>query len=395
MTDRPRGQYIFQRGAAFLEILAFFALGAALLLYPGQVRDAVGGSILYCLTVLIPSLFPFMALTSFAVNSSVGEICGRGLGFLSRRLFCLPGVCALPILMSFIGGYPAGAKGASLLLAQGKITGEQAGRMMLFCVNPGVAFVVTFLGGSVLHSFRAGWLLFFAVTLSGVLLGVLTGLLPFFRNPEDALSSIPEKPKPEERSTNAGALIQSVSDASSSVTAMCACIVLFSGINAMLHGSGIYQALVRLLSRIGPFTSLESAAVVSFLWEVTGGVGDASRFRVGPGFFAFGLAFGGLCVHLQVFSVFSGLPQFPVKKWKFFLFRVFHGLLSSLLWWGLSRFFPQSSAQTAAYFENAGYSFGGTSGTLAGGLSLLLMCAAFLVITSQKAPTRIARAGKK
>lgn len=357
------------RPAEVLCVLSFLALAAALLAFPGQVKDSVGSSILYCLTVLTPSLFPFMALTSFAVNSGAGDVLGRPLGFLARYVFRLPGVCTVPILMSFLGGYPAGARGASLLLEQGRITEEQAGRMMLFCVNPGVAFVVTFLGGAVLGSFRTGWLLFFAVTLAGLLLGVLSGLR----------SKVPPKAARTAGPRSGGALMRSVSDASSSVLTMCACIVLFAGFTAILHGSGVYQALARLIASAGILDPMESAAVLSFLIEVTGGVGDAAKFQVSPAFYTFGLAFGGLCVHLQVFSFF---PRFPAKKGNFFLFRLLHGSLSAACFLLLAKLFPGAAVPTAAA-GTAGWAYGGLSGTLAGGLSLLLMCMAFLLITTK------------
>ncbi len=349
--------------------LAFLCLLIALLAFPGMVRDSVKNSVLYCLTALTPSLFPFMALTSFAVNSGAGDALGGCLGFLSRYLFRLPDVCAVPILMSFIGGYPAGARGASLLLEQGKINEEQAGRMLLFCVNPGMAFVVTFLGGGVLRDFRAGWLLFFAVTISGLVLGVLSGLK----------SPIPEKERRGPAAPPAGALMRSVTDASRSVLTMCACIVLFSGFTAILHGAGIFQFLCRALSSAGIFTPLEWASLLSFLLEVTGGAGVAAKFRVGPVFYAFGLAFGGLCVHLQAFSFFQ---KFPGPRWRFFLFRFLHGLLAAGCYFVLSGFFPNGPAEA---FAAAGAVQGATalSGTLAGGLSLILMCTAFLLIATK------------
>lgn len=353
---------------------AFLCLAAALLAFPAEVRDSVRDSLLYCLTVLTPSLFPFMALTSFAVNSGAGEFIGGGLGFLSRYLFRLPPVCTVPILMSFLGGYPAGARGASLLLEQGKITEEQAGRMMLFCVNPGVAFVVTFLGGGILGSFRAGWLLFFSVTIPGVLLGILSGIG----------APIPEKQAPSVSGPPAGALMRSVTDASRSVLVMCSCIVLFSGFTAILHGTGLFQAFCRALSSLGIFTPMESTSLLSFLLEVTGGAGVAAQFKVSPAFYAFGLAFGGLCVHMQVFSFFR---RFPAALWKFFLFRLLHGLLAAGCQCLLALAFPGGFRETLAAFgevRNAS-SF---SGTLAGGLSLLLMCMAFLLITTKKEPSQ-------
>ena len=99
---------------------------------------------------------------------------------------------------------------------------------MLFCVNPGIAFVVTFLGGTVLGSFSAGWLLFLSVTAAGILLGVFTGL--FAKFPEEKFVPVPAVPR--------GAVIRSAVDACSGILKMSACVVLFSGFTAILHGSG-------------------------------------------------------------------------------------------------------------------------------------------------------------
>lgn len=356
--------------SAKFSALALLCLTAALLAFPREVQQSVKNSILYCLTVLVPSLFPFMALTSFAVNSGAGEQLGGAPGFLVRHLFRLPAACAVPILMSFIGGYPAGAKGASLLLEQGKLTKEQEGRMMLFCVNPGIAFVVTFLGGTVLKSFRTGWLLFFAVTAGGIVLGVLSGLG----------SPVPPKENDVPHSFHGNAVTRSAFDAASAVLKLCACIVLFSGLTTLLHGCGLYQLLSRALASLKLFTPMEAAALLSFLIEVTEGVGAASSLRVGPQFFAFGLAFGGLCVHLQVFSFF---PAFPAEKWKFYAYRFLHGGVAAGFYILLAKLLPGSSVEA---FAPAGAVQGVTalSGTLAGGLSLLLMCMAFLLIFTKE-----------
>lgn len=349
--------------------LAFAAYCAALLFYPNQVRDSTLQSILYCLTVLTPSLFPFMALTSFAVNSGANEVIGRLLGGISKYVFRLPKACTATIFLSFIGGYPAGARGVSLLLEEGAVDREQAGRMLLFCVNPGIAFVVTFLGGTILGSFAAGWMLFFSVCIAGILLGFLTGLRA--KLPKEA-------PRAEAGKSRQGALIRCATDASSSVVKMCACVVLFSGFTAILHGSGLFGLLTHALSLPQIFTPMECASLLSFFIEVTGGAGDAAALGVGPAFFAFGLAFGGLCIHLQVFSFFRDAP---VKKGKFLLFRFLHGLLAALVYLGLSRLFPRATATLAS--APAGAALGGLGMTAAGGISLLLLCAAFLLIATK------------
>lgn len=351
--------------------LVFFTFGAALLAYPAQVRDSVTASVLYCLTSLTPSLFPFMVLASYGVRSTAGETLGRLLGPVTRHLFRLPRACGATLVLSFFGGYPAGARGVSLLLEEGKITPRQGGRMMAFCVAPGAAFVVTFLGCGVLGSLRLGWMLFAAVTVSGLLLGMLTGL----GNP------LPEEPSPAQQTAATSPLIRSVADASSAVVKMCGCILLFAGVTAILHGSGLFQDIVWLLSATGTLTPAQGAACLSFLLEVTGGSGDAAALGVDPVFYAFGLAFGGLCVHLQVFSFFR---EFPLPKGRFFLFRFLHGFLAAGLFLLLERLFP-GPAQSV--WAAAGpYTGAWTASTAAGGLSLMLMCLAFLLFLSRASP---------
>lgn len=367
MEHKLKFPHRFSRSGA-LSALGFLLALAALLAYPETVRQSVAQSIVYCLTALTPSLFPYMALASFAVRSPASAFLGRFLRKPVRWLFRLPGCCGVPVFMSFLGGYPAGARGASLLLEQGLITQEQAGRMLLFCVNPGLAFAVSFIGFGVLGSPRLGLLLFASVTLSGLLLGVITA----FRAPLGPEPCPVERPMPL-----APALMASVRDASRSTLMMCACVVLFSGFTSILLGSGLYGILAAKLARTGLFSPFESAAVLAFLLEVTGGVGEAARFQCAGVFYAFGLAFGGLCVHLQVFSFFS---EIPCKLWKFFLCRLVHGLMASGCFLLLGRLLPRGAVEALAPVGAGGGVF---SGTLLGGGSLLLMCGAFLLLVEE------------
>lgn len=335
----------------------------ALLCFPQEVKSSVRASIFYCAAVLAPSLFPSMALTGFVVQSGAGDAIGRLLGPLARWGLRLPPCCGAPVLMGFLGGYPAGARGAALLLEEGKITQEQAGRMLLFCVNPGPAFVVTYLGGA-LGNPRAGWVLFFSVTLPGLLLGILAGL---------------GKPTPPQlgpgptKKQAGGVLASSVTGAAQSVIAMCACIIGFAGASAVLQGTGVSPALAQLIAAATPLSLPEAATALSFLLEVTGGIGDAARFQAAPWLYAFGLGFGGLCVHFQVFAMFRGLP---VKLWRFFLFRLLHGLLAAGCCHLLCRLLPPPYTGAVPTGAPAVQAF---SDTAAGGLSLLLLCGAFLL----------------
>ena len=69
--------FSFERLSAKFCGAAFLALGAALLAFPKEVQEATLSSVIYCLTVLVPSLFPFMALSVFVVKSGLAASMGR------------------------------------------------------------------------------------------------------------------------------------------------------------------------------------------------------------------------------------------------------------------------------------------------------------------------------
>ena len=76
-------------------ILLIFTL--SLLVWPRAVSGAAASSVAYCLHTLVPSLFPFMVLCGFAVESPAAARLSRPLGLPARYLFRLPGCCAAPI----------------------------------------------------------------------------------------------------------------------------------------------------------------------------------------------------------------------------------------------------------------------------------------------------------
>lgn len=360
-------QVISRHMGALAAAFGFLFLAAGFLLYPKQVQKAVYDSAMSCFQLLIPSLFPFIALTSFAVHSSAGQGINFLLSFITEKIFRLPRVCGTALFMGLIGGYPAGAAGISALYNSGSITRDEAARMLSFCINPGVAFVIGFLGGTVLQNAKAGLLLFCAVLLSSVLLGILTGL-----------GKKANFEKAENRPTQpvGAAIIFAAQDASRGILKMCACILLFSAFTAVLESTGLLSAIARQGAALGSFTPVQSNAFLKLLLEITSGVLAGAKSHIPAVLYAFALAFGGISVHLQVFSFFK---EFPMHVLRFFIFRIFHGGFSLCIFLFLLRMFPTT---TTVFFSTAPQSE--ITGTLtmspAGGISLLLMCIVFLLL---------------
>ena len=157
-------------------ILVVVILGLILLLMKNNVADGVKKGLEMCGNILIPSLFPFMALSSFAVRSGVFDRLNKSVSSLIERVFRLPGQCLPVLFFGFVGGYPVGANIIAELYDKGEISENDARHLLAFCVNPGPAFVVTAVGGMILRSEEAGKVILFSVCLSSLITGIVYGL---------------------------------------------------------------------------------------------------------------------------------------------------------------------------------------------------------------------------
>ena len=113
---------------------AVLAVAAGILFLPSAASDGARKGLDFCGQILIPSLFPFMVLSSFIVKSGLAARMSTVLEPITRLLFRLPGCTGATIAVSLIGGYPAGARGIKALLERGDITPKQGERMLGFSV---------------------------------------------------------------------------------------------------------------------------------------------------------------------------------------------------------------------------------------------------------------------
>ena len=161
--------------------LIIIACALGILLFPNDVRNGAANGISFCLYTLVPSLFPFMVLSSFIIHSGISKFIGKLLQPVIQFLFYLPGSAGSVIIMSMIGGYPVGARGCISLLEQGAITQKQAHRMLYFCVNAGPAFIISVVGGTLLQNALIGLLLFFSQIAAMMVIGITLGIIARFK----------------------------------------------------------------------------------------------------------------------------------------------------------------------------------------------------------------------
>lgn len=349
---------MFKRDVLFLiKLFLFgfllFVLGFFFLLFPKETAANVSEGIELCLSVLVPSLFPFMVLSS-AFSSC--ELCEKLSSVFNKPflfVFSLGSNCFCPLVVSAFGGYPTAAFCAGRLFEKGMISKRDFRRLLLFAINPSPSFVVGAVGTMLLGSKKTGAAIFFSVLFSSFILGIFSR---FVKTGEDE-EKIKERPAFFEAGPFSKTIVDSIMQSGKAMLFICFSVLFFSAALAFTDKF---------------FSSKEGSVFFGALFEVSCAVKRCCGV-LSPEIVTGIIAWGGLCTHFQVMSevVLSGL-----KTSVFFAFRVLHGALSATVCSAVFRLFPAAEpvfsqrAESFSYFSGPSFSFS---------FCLVMMCVCLLL----------------
>lgn len=348
---------------ALLLTLIFICI---LMFFPSLCSDGVKTGIDCCMEMLIPSLFPFMVLSSFFMRSGASGLAGRIIGAPICAVSYLPRCCAAAILLSFTGGFPVGAKCISILYEQGSISRREAERMSLYCVCSGPAFLITAIGAMMLHNTAAGVILYASQLISGIVICAAAGIAA--RLKKESVSS--EKQSNKQSGSPSDSFVEAVADGTNAAIAMCALVLVFSVITSVLSGTGAADTVSAILHSAG-MPSYLSDSLLPIILEVSTGCQRVMSGGAPLWVFSAAVGFGGLCVHFQIFSF---LAKVRISKLKYLLFRVINAVLSSVATATICFFFNESVPSMAL---PSGYEFEPTRYSITGGIALVAACVLF------------------
>ncbi len=323
-------------------ILLFFALFSFVLLLtkPEICKSGASAGILLCGRVIIPSLFPFTVCVLFVMNSkTLNKIKSV---FPKAQIFLI-------ILISFIGGYPIGAKLLSTAVEQNTISAKKAGKMLNFCINAGPAFIISAVGSGILNSKKLGVILLLSHILSGFMLVFLSRVSFKEIAPVRKFKGI----------NPADNFVNSVASASNTVLSICGFVILFSTVSAYINYLG---------------QSIKFINILGLTFEITNAVTQTRNIYI----IAFLLGFAGISVWCQVMSV-SG--KIEINFTQFLIFRILHGVLSVLLAIIILRLFP---VEISVFSNFKSPSFSAFYSSASVGISLLITGIVFIISVSTK-----------
>ena len=284
--------------------------------FPHAIGTAVENAVERCLTVIIPSMFIFLCITTFISKSNIQSIFGLPFKFISERIFRIPKEGFAIFLLSMISGYPAGIKLVNDNFSHKNITASQAKAMDCFCFFSGPAFITGTAAAFLYPDSNAGLLIFISC-LSGnfFTMFIFTRKLSKLKN----TSSINHDIIPNQ-------LIPSVKSACSAMVQMCVMIAAFGGFISILEISGAINALSLYTAGLSglPKDTVKSI-ILSFL-EISNIINlPALEPQLLP-IVTFLISFGGICVHMQI----SALADSNFSFKRFFAARLISASVSAI-----------------------------------------------------------------
>lgn len=297
----------------YLSLILIFCCVFLIFRYPEAVKNGVNEGLSICFYTIIPSLFPFMVLSTYAVKSNILSPVYKWFSAPVGLLFRQPASSISVIALSMIGGFPIGIKMTNDLYMKGQISKEQSQRLCLFCINAGPAFVITAVGTNMLKSTKAGIIIYSSLCISSLISGIISSVVG---------EKNQEKYKfKNENPLQLTSLSASVTDSLYTVFGICAWIVLFSAITMCIKETGNFNKTY--------------IYVVSF-FEITKGC-SLLIDEISLPFITGLIGFGGICVHCQVLEY---LKNMELKYGYFIVSRILNGILSAVISHLLLIFFP-------------------------------------------------------
>mgnify|MGYP007108740537 FL=1 len=262
--------------------------------------EAVRRGLTLCARSVIPALFPYFVVSGLFISLGFADGVGRRLEPLTRRLFGVGGAGASAFFLGLLGGYPVGGRTVGQLYRAGRLSKDEAERLLAFCNNAGPSFILGIVGVGCFGSLRTGFYLYLVHAFSAVLVGIL------FRKKAPVSG---QKVRYSVAFEPIAAFVRAVGEAAEGMVRLCGFVVFF----------------LVILALITDLTGLNHPVLLG-LAELTTGV-TALEGRPGDLVWAAALlGWGGLSVHGQTAAV---LSDTDLGLGRYFLGKILQAIFSA------------------------------------------------------------------
>lgn len=292
---------------------------------------AVSRALSVCAERLLPSLFPYMVVSSLLVSTGAADAISRKLP--AARIFGLPAAASSAVILGLLCGFPLGAKTAAELYERGTVGKNEAEALISVSNNTGPSFVVSVIGAAFWQSAAFGWWLYAAQAVFGIAAGIIVNKVIYKLPPAgDAYRTL--RATGEKKSSSV--FVDAVRGAVGASLSVCGFVMTFA----------VIIDYIKALLGDCPAVCTAAASVL----EITEGARlsaalAADGSRLGGFFCGFALGFSGLSV---IFQAYSFCAPHGLSLRRTVAVKLLQGIFCGCAGYALTYFYPIPAAPAAA-----------------------------------------------
>lgn len=304
---------------SFFILLVTIFLTVEVILNSEEVIDSARFSFTIWKDNIFPTLFPFFVASALLIRYGFVEIIGEVLKPFMYKLFKIKGETAFVLILSMLSGFPSSSKYTKELYDNGIIDENEASKLLTFTHFPNPLFVIGTVAVIFLNNKLVGFLILASLYLGNLFVGLIfRNYYPSkMGNNKISIKNINEKIKKRyENNSNFGTVLTNI---------------LLDSVNMLLLILGtisLFLIVNKLITSLFNFNDI-NRALFSGLLEMTGGLKYVSLLDINLNikaiFTTMILAFGGLSVHTQIYSI---IADTKIKYIPFLIARFIHIVIS-------------------------------------------------------------------
>lgn len=293
-----------------ISIILFFLLIFFILFNSLEIMESIKLSFSICINNLFPSLIPFMLLSNILINYNFINDISDVFENLITKIFKVNKNCAFAFVMSILSGTPSNSKYLKDLSDNNLISDIDSQKCLNFCHFTNPIFILGTIGYTFLGSKKLGLIILISHYTCSIIIGIIN------RNKINNNIKINNNQKISNNS-----FIKVLTNS------------INSTIDTLLLILGIITFCLILTCIINKLFLLDDNTKFLYgILEITQGLKYLSisnlSLELKACISSFLISFGGICIHMQVFSI---LDNKKVRYYPYLISRLIHGTLSFIL----------------------------------------------------------------
>lgn len=292
-----------------IKLILFITLIFLILINSYQIMESIRFSFSLCFNNLFPSLIPFMLLSNILINYNFINDLSDMLKNITTSFFKVSKNCSFAIVMSILSGTPSNGKYLKDLYDNKLIDNNDIQKSLNFCHFTNPIFIIGTIGYAFLNNKKLGLVILISHYTSSFIIGLF--------NKNDKSLKISNISIKSNKNNFISILKNSINNTVDTLLLILgiitSCIIITTIINNIFNINDNYKFLFGII-------------------EITQGLKYLSlsnlNINIKTIISSFLISFGGICIHAQVFSI---LNNKKIRYIPYFISRIIHGLLSSII----------------------------------------------------------------